>query len=247
MRHDRLVSRIERLHRWAPDPFGLFVTEALRSIGLPVAEPGPEDDDAVEAVHEAVAQWLAAAAMEDPFVDVLGPVYSEVASRGRRERAGQFFTPWELALMTAELTLGKWEPRPHPEDPDGRWRILEPACGSGAMLLAAFAHIARRHGPDALRLWYAQAWDIDLVLARTCALQIMASLMMEGWTIGELVIVCGDSLRLEPRRIVIHASAAPEAAPPTQSPTTDPSPGKPPTFDVRLPAQLSLFDGEAAA
>lgn len=250
MKHDRLVSSIVDLHRWVGDPFGLFATEAMRSIGLPVQDPPPEDEEVVEAAHEAVSLWLAAAAMEDPFADVLGPVYSEVASRGKRQRAGQFFTPWDLSVLIAELTLNaaNWEPGPNPKDPEGLWRILEPACGSGAMLLAAFAELVRRHGPEPLRYWYAQAWDIDLTCARVCALQIMATLMMEGWTLGEIVIVRGDSLSLEPGSIVLHATAAtplPDALP--AAVPVAPADGSAREPDIQLPDQLSLFDGEDAA
>ncbi|HEX7050052.1 MAG TPA: N-6 DNA methylase [Longimicrobiales bacterium] len=248
MSRDRLVNRIIDLHRWTGDPFGVFAAEALRAIGVPVRESPPAEEDAVEDVHEAVALWLAMAAEAEPFADVLGPVYSEVASRGKVQRAGQFFTPWEVSVMIAELQLRDWEPRPNPSDPDGRWRILEPACGSGAMLLASLDFVRRRHGPDALRLWGVEAWDVDLTCARTCALQLLANLAMEDWALGELLVICGDSLRMEIRHIVAHAEAAPLAgASPAEAPA--PTPARAGRADITLPRadQLSLFDTEDAA
>ncbi len=46
--------------------------------------------------------------------------------------AGQVFTPWHLAKLCADMTVGSVE-KP---DPNKRLTIQEPACGAGAMALA---------------------------------------------------------------------------------------------------------------
>lgn len=59
------------------------------------------------------------------FHDVLGDLFMELVSHGRN---GQFFTPEYMCTMLTTLTCGKIE--------DGQ-NILDPACGSARMLLAA--------------------------------------------------------------------------------------------------------------
>ncbi len=57
------------------------------------------------------------------MIDVLGEYFMEFLSFGRN---GQFFTPMNICDMMARIT------NPHSETP----RILDPACGSGRMLMA---------------------------------------------------------------------------------------------------------------
>ncbi|RMH39825.1 MAG: hypothetical protein D6694_10805, partial [Gammaproteobacteria bacterium] len=75
--------------------------------------------------------------------------------------AGQFFTPWNVARMMAEMQL--------PSDraaaleiartnEDGKISVYDPACGSGVMLIAAW-DVARERGYDDLVALYGQ--DID--------------------------------------------------------------------------------------
>lgn len=59
------------------------------------------------------------------FSDALGDLFMELVSGGRN---GQFFTPENICNMMAELTI--------PTVKDNQ-SILDPACGSGRMLLAA--------------------------------------------------------------------------------------------------------------
>ncbi|MGV8136465.1 MAG: N-6 DNA methylase [Mangrovibacterium sp.] len=58
------------------------------------------------------------------FRDALGDLFMELVSHGRN---GQFFTPDNLCEMMSRMTI--------PELKDGQ-NILDPACGSGRMLLA---------------------------------------------------------------------------------------------------------------
>ena len=201
-----LVKSITELHRATSAPFDLFVTETLRGMGMPMREDPPADDVADE-LRAIALQYFAAVEEAEPFFDILGPVYSEVSSAGRRQQSGQFFTPWALSVMSVEMTLGDWTPRINPNSDDGLWSVLEPTCGAGAMLLAFLHHIQSRHGPDALLLWSALAIDVDRTVARTCALQVMTTLARFGWGIGRIRIEHGDTLRMKTFERIIDGEA----------------------------------------
>lgn len=209
---DQLVNRILDLHHHDGDPYRLFVTEAMRTVGFPMRDPEPAEDVAEE-VRPVVLDYFRMVAAAAPFFDVLGPVYSEVSSRGRRSRTGQFFTPWELSLLMVQKNLGDWQPAPNPDDARGLWTVLEPAAGAGAMILALLSTVLERHGPEALRLWDITAVDVDQVLARTCALQVMLTLASHNWAVGRIQVIHGNSLSLETFGVVLDAEAALEGGP----------------------------------
>lgn len=205
-----LIDAIAELHRHDGDPFGLFVEEALRFVlaftGHEV-EPSALEEDVFEDVKPAIAAYLRAADRAEPFADVLGPAYSEVASRSRRDFSGQFFTPWAVSVVNARLNLGDWTPGPNPGDAEGLWRMLEPAVGCGSMLLAFLTVIVQDHGPEALRWWAVEAWDVDRTVARACALQVIVTLLEHRWGLGELLVLHGDTIRYEVHGVVMHAKA----------------------------------------
>lgn len=97
-------------------------------------------------------QWF------DPF----GDIYEEViASRGRRNNNGQFFTPYNLCELMAEITYA-------PQIKEGkRCLVSDPTCGSGRTLLAF--HV--RHLGN-----YLVAEDID----RTCCLMTVCNFILHG-------------------------------------------------------------------
>lgn len=107
------------------------------------------------------------------WYDFLGGIYEmQVAGKGRKSSAGQFFTPMNVCELMAALT-GPSEA----EEP----AVTDPCCGSGRLLLAAHAQ-----NPGA-RV-YAQ--DID----RTCCLMAAVNLMMHG-CVGS--VTHGDSMKQE--------------------------------------------------
>lgn len=208
----QLVRALDAMRHDVRYPYGLFVTEALRSFSVPVGDAEPAEELRA-GVAAAVEAYRAAVIEEDPFVDVLGPIYQDEASKGHRDMTGQFFTPWDLCLMIAQMQLGDWKPGPAPDG--GLWTMQEPACGSGAMLLAAFAGLVKQYGPEALLFWHVEAVDLDLTCARTCALQVVANLSLRGWSVGRILVHHGDTLRMEFRSVVLHATNGedPEALP----------------------------------
>jgi len=62
----------------------------------------------------------------------------ELASRWKQASLGQYFTPWPIALMMAQMSVydHDWEATPHP-------MVNEPAVGSGVMLLAFRGVVAK--------------------------------------------------------------------------------------------------------
>jgi hypothetical protein len=196
MTPEKLASRIHELrYRRGGDPFDLFIAETTRALGIPVRDEPPEGELADE-VRDLVQGYEDLVNRDEPFMDILGPVYMHYRE-GAKAFAGQFFTPWDVCLMIADLQIRDWEPGPHPEG--DLWSVYEPACGSGGMLLAFFQRILQRQGPGPLRTWRAVAWDIDLTVARMAAIQMVATLARYGWGMGEIVVVNGDTLRMQVR------------------------------------------------
>ena len=97
-------------------------------------------------------QWF------DPFGDIYEGL---IASRGRRNSNGQFFTPYSLCELMAEITYA-------PQIQKGKKCLVsDPTCGSGRTLLAF--HV--RHLGN-----YLVAEDID----RTCCLMTVCNFILNG-------------------------------------------------------------------
>lgn len=179
-----------------------LVDDVLADFGVPKEAPAPDD----------VREWLrsAAAVYADlvarfPFVDVLGHVYQSIGSRGHRGALGQFFTPPSVSALIGSMLAGGAD-----LPADGRLlRACEPACGSGALLLAFMQAQMDARGPSALRSWSISAIDLDVLCARMCAAQVLANLLLQRIELGELVVYRGNALG--PRSglsVVIHTTVA---------------------------------------
>lgn len=99
--------------------------------------------------------------------DLLGSFFEQELSRGRN---GQFFTPFHVCLMMAQITKG---------EETKSVNVLDPSCGSGRMLLAFAKDSKFFHGYYGI--------DIDLRCAKITAI----NLFLNGLK-GE--VMCGDSL-----------------------------------------------------
>lgn len=108
------------------------------------------------------------------WFDGLGQIYEYLASRSKASRLGQFFTPETVCDVCALMILQE-------DGPPGA-TMLDPACGSGRMLLAGHA-LKKDHG-----LIYAN--DVDPVCVKMTALNFW----MHGIR-GE--VACMNSLSLE--------------------------------------------------
>ncbi len=95
----------------------------------------------LDLVEQRVAHWGSAKGTNvgGESWDVIGDIYQELNATSHH--AGQYFTPWHLASVTAQTTVGEtMESLSAREEP---LRIHDPACGSGVMLLAAAASLPR--------------------------------------------------------------------------------------------------------
>lgn len=163
----------------------------------------------------AMRDWLrdvsglyARAVERRPFDDLLGEVYQSLSSRGHRGHLGQFFTPGPVCtMMNMMLNVGAG-PVPIPDAEDGRlMRMMEPACGSGAQVLAFMRTVVDTRGQGALKRWSITAIDLDHLCANMCATQVLANLCMGQIELGELLVYRGDALDdIEKLDVVVHTT-----------------------------------------
>jgi len=138
-----------------------------------------------------MAQLLAlvSTSMMEQFNDFLGKVFMQL-DLGDKYR-GQFFTPWDVSRMMAQISLG---------DVDTIFRdkpfitLAEPACGAGCMVLA-YADVLNQAGYLSHRHMWVSATDIDPLAAGMAYIQLSLCGIA-----GEVVI--GNSLHNERRRIL---------------------------------------------
>lgn len=122
---------------------------------------------------------LLAIALEKEMGDVLGDIYM-ISGMGSKA-AGQFFTPYHLSKLCANLVA--LEP-----DETGCYRINEPSCGGGGMIIAMAAAL-RDRGIDFQRKMDVVAQDIDVKSVYMCYLQLsllgIKATCIQGDTLAE--------------------------------------------------------------
>lgn len=117
--------------------------------------------------------------LESDMEDILGQVYME-AGMGSKA-AGQFFTPFHLSLLCAELEIPK-------ELPEGKYTVNEPSCGGGGMIIAV-ARVLRDRGFDYQRNMDVIAQDLDWKGVYMCYLQLsllgISAFCVQGNTLSD--------------------------------------------------------------
>lgn len=103
---------------------------------------------------------------KNPFQDFLGAMYMELELGNNH--AGQFFTPYCVCEMMAEMSLP--QQMPQLERP-GYITINDPACGAGATLIAA-AQVLHSRKINYQRKAIFVAQDIDQTVALMCYIQL---------------------------------------------------------------------------
>lgn len=122
---------------------------------------------------------LLAMALEKNMEDVLGDIY--MTSGMGSKAAGQFFTPFHLSELAAELSVCG-------ADDDGKYRINEPSCGGGGMIIAA-AKVLKERGIDYQKKMDVVAQDLDWKGVYMCYLQLgllgIPAVCVQGNTLSE--------------------------------------------------------------
>jgi type I restriction-modification system DNA methylase subunit len=122
--------------------------------------------------------------------DILGSLYMELELENTNN--GQFFSPHEISLLMAKITLGDvLDTMQSSSKPF--ITLSEPACGAGGMVLA-FVNEMRKRGVNPAEKLFAQCIDIDRLAGFMCYLQLSL------WHIPAQIII-GDTLAMEWREI----------------------------------------------
>jgi N-6 DNA Methylase len=176
---------------------------------------------------------------EEPS-DFLGPIFEFHCANARM---GQFFTPPALGDVLARMSLGNAK-EALAKSEHGYLLCLEPACGTGGLVLSA-CKVLREQGLDPARHCH---WVmIEIGFTPMCGAYIQAAL-----TGVSAEVVHGNALTEErwlvtptmeaiayPKRRAPEPAAEPASAPPAQVPRL-------PAPDVPVGSQLPLFGEEAA-
>lgn len=91
--------------------------------------------------------------LNENFSDVLSEIYMK-GSMGSKT-TGQFFTPFHLSLLTAQLGF-----KPDGHDERGIYHMHEPSIGGGGMVIA-FARVLHEHGINYQRKLRVVGQDLD--------------------------------------------------------------------------------------
>lgn len=105
---------------------------------------------------------LLAMALEKDMEDVLGNIYM-MSGMGSKV-SGQFFTPFHLSELVTACSVCD-------ADEDGKYRINEPSCGGGGMVIAA-AKVLKARGIDYQKKMDVVAQDLDWKGVYMCYLQL---------------------------------------------------------------------------
>lgn len=187
--------------RYPSDWFRAMLSAFKQMTGI---EPTAGEDDLSR--HPTTAKCLEAYAQalakNEPFTDILGPAYMELGSKWKQTSLGQFFTPQNIAVMMASMCGNATVV------PGGLTRVLDPACGSGCMLLSYMTVIHQMGRAGELSEFMFVGVDIDPVCADMTAVQVIANCNMHQLEVGELIVVRGDSLQpWQAWQKVVHATA----------------------------------------
>lgn len=200
---DKLSGRYSRWEIWQD-----FVTMAAISISnmVDVAHREEREKDYLARARkyrkedlDAIASMLGAVAtgMEDnPNQDFLGEMYMGLGMGN--DHAGQFFTPYHVCHLMAEITAG--ENLAAQVEEQGWVSVNDPCCGGGALLLA-FANVCREREINFQTSVLFVAQDLDPTVAMMCYIQL--SLMgCPGY------VVVGNSIT-EPSTSIDHRGLIP--------------------------------------
>lgn len=125
---------------------------------------------------------LVSAYGEEPDADVLGEIY--MMCRMGNKNMEQYFTPYNVAKMMAEMNLGEIKLKKP-------FSLCEPTCGSGVMIIAA-ANVLRSHDFNYQKYLEVTAQDLDWTCVYMTYIQLsllgIKAHVIQGNTLTEPVI-----------------------------------------------------------
>lgn len=131
-------------------------------------------------------------AYEDEISDVLGEIF--MSKEFGSSTNGQFFTPFHVSLVTAELTV-----RSYTET--DKVVLNEPSCGSGGMIIA-IARVLHERGLPYQRMMRVVAQDLDWNAVYMCYVQCsllgIDAICVQGDTLSESY----NQMKTERRRML---------------------------------------------
>jgi hypothetical protein len=176
----QFIKAFERLshHRERHDVLADFLDLAVCALRKTTVPPGPAAD-ALEEQYMAVVKrntpedvrampellGIAALAIGEGGCDFLGQVVVELELANAH--MGQFFTPYDLSRMMAEMTM---QDAGQLIAERGFVTVYEPASGAGGMIIAA-ADVLEKQGFDVARQLYVEAIDISPMCFKMTYLQ----------------------------------------------------------------------------
>lgn len=178
----KLLERADRRNGGPAAAFEATVELAFCAVAKSCAG-NPEKAEAYEARYmKEVGRWDKATVSEvfvpifsyalmSPGIDFWGTMAGE--SNALSAHLGQFFTPFEVCRLMAEISMGdiaetlRKSPRPF-------LTVHEPASGSGAMILAAAATVEAR-GYDLGTTMWVDAMDLSPLAFKMCYLSLSAA------------------------------------------------------------------------
>lgn len=126
--------------------------------------------DQLDVLRNEIPQLMAAVMVEvgKGHCDYLGAIASELEALNAH--AGQFFTPYDVCRMMAEITLGDAEAMVRER---GFITVSEPSAGAGAMVLAA-ADLLESKGLPVTTSMFVEARDLSDLAFKMCFIQLQA-------------------------------------------------------------------------
>lgn len=134
-------------------------------------------------------------ALQTETKDFLGPVMMELAANSSM---GQFFTPPEISLLMAQVTMDK-DQIEKTIAKNGYFTIDEPACGSGCTIIASALHL-QQLGIDMSRVFF-RLTDLDWLAYCVAFIQVNILNL-------QAVVFNGNTLTLEMRTSLETTSMA---------------------------------------
>lgn len=178
-----LITREYQIHQW----WYWFLQDCLAP-WRPIKPEALPPEDVLSVLFQIGREYAKQVIASDPFEDILGETYMDLSSHYQAKHMGQYFTPWDMALMMARFNQVKLVDQP-------LIRIGDlGGCGSGNLILAVAHDVFMNQGPEALLRCSFTGVDLDRACSLMTALQFVANMQVLEIQVGELLVYHGNAL-----------------------------------------------------